>query len=50
MSSSGKGQSVIKSVSDAKLAWDYALKGSRGDLMQVIVTESSLNLTMKLLC
>ena len=39
MSSSGKGQSVIKSVSDAKLAWDYALKGSRGDLMQVIVEE-----------
>ena len=39
MSSSGKGQSVIKSESDAKLAWDYALKGSRGDLMEVIVEE-----------
>ena len=39
MSSSGKGQSVIKKESDIKDAWDEALKGSRGDLMEVIVEE-----------
>ena len=37
MSSSGKGQSVIKTESDIEKAWDYALEGSRGDLMEVIV-------------
>ena len=37
MSSSGKGQSVIKTEADIKKAWNYALKGSRGDLMEVIV-------------
>jgi phosphoribosylglycinamide formyltransferase 2 len=37
MSSSGKGQSVIKSESDIEKAWDYALAGSRGDLLEVIV-------------
>jgi phosphoribosylglycinamide formyltransferase 2 len=37
MSSSGKGQSVIKNKSDIKKAWDYALGGSRGDLLEVIV-------------
>ena len=39
MSSSGKGQSVIKSQADIKKAWTEALKGSRGDLMEVIVEE-----------
>ena len=39
MSSSGKGQSIIKNKSDIKKAWDEALKGSRGDLMEVIVEE-----------
>ena len=39
MSSSGKGQSVIKTVEDIKKAWDYAMEGSRGDLMEVIVEE-----------
>ena len=39
MSSSGKGQSVIKSEADIKKAWTEALKGSRGDLMEVIVEE-----------
>jgi phosphoribosylglycinamide formyltransferase 2 len=39
MSSSGKGQSVIRSGSDIKKAWTEALKGSRGDLMEVIVEE-----------
>ena len=37
MSSSGKGQSVIKIEEDIEKAWNYALEGSRGDLMEVIV-------------
>jgi len=37
MSSSGKGQSVIKTEADIEKAWNYALEGSRGDLMEVIV-------------
>src|SRR5690606_1177031 len=34
MSSSGKGQSVIKNESDIEKSWQYALDGSRGDLME----------------
>ncbi len=37
MSSSGKGQSVIKSEADIEKAWNYAMEGSRGDLKEVIV-------------
>jgi phosphoribosylglycinamide formyltransferase 2 len=37
MSSSGKGQSVIKTHEDCLKAWEYALAGSRGDLLEVIV-------------
>ena len=37
MSSSGKGQSVIKSPSDISKAWNYAIEDSRGDLQEVIV-------------
>lgn len=37
MSSSGKGQSVIKTESDIEKAWNYAMEGSRGDLKEVIV-------------
>ena len=37
MSSSGKGQSVINTEADIQKAWNYALEGSRGDLMEVIV-------------
>ena len=37
MSSSGNGQSVIKTDADIEAAWSYALEGSRGDLMEVIV-------------
>lgn len=37
MSSSGKGQSVIKTQEDIEKAWEYALEGSRGDVMEVIV-------------
>jgi phosphoribosylglycinamide formyltransferase 2 len=39
MSSSGKGQSVIRNKSDIEKAWGEALQGSRGDLMEVIVEE-----------
>lgn len=39
MSSSGKGQSVIKTKADIEKAWNYALEGSRGDVMEVIVEE-----------
>lgn len=37
MSSSGKGQSVIKQAENIEMAWNYALEGSRGDLQEVIV-------------
>ena len=37
MSSSGKGQSLIKSQEDIEKAWLYAMEGSRGDLKEVIV-------------
>lgn len=37
MSSSGKGQSVIKTEADIERAWTYAMEGSRGDLKEVIV-------------
>jgi len=39
MSSSGKGQSVIKTKEDIQKAWDYAIQGSRGDLAEVIIEE-----------
>jgi len=37
MSSSGKGQSVIRTEEDIEKAWNYAMEGSRGDLKEVIV-------------
>jgi len=37
MSSSGKGQSTIKSEGDIAKAWQYAVDGSRGDVVEVIV-------------
>jgi len=37
MSSSGKGQSTIKTEADIEKAWNYALEGSRGDVVEVIV-------------
>lgn len=39
MSSSGKGQSVIKTEAEIDQAWTYAIEGSRGDLKEVIVEE-----------
>ena len=37
MSSSGKGQSLIKSVSDVDAAWDYAQEGGRAGKGKVII-------------
>lgn len=37
MSSSGKGQSVIKTESDIQKSWEYAQTGKRGDYTEVIV-------------
>lgn len=37
MSSSGKGQSYIKTEEDIEKAWKYALQGGRGDYQEVIV-------------
>lgn len=39
MSSSGKGQSVVKSEEDIEKSWNYAMEGSRGDYKEVIVEE-----------
>ena len=39
MSSSGKGQSVLRNENDMQKSWDYACSGSRGDLMEVIIEE-----------
>jgi phosphoribosylglycinamide formyltransferase 2 len=37
MSSSGKGQSIIRNKADIEKSWNYAIEGSRGDLQEVIV-------------
>jgi phosphoribosylglycinamide formyltransferase 2 len=37
MSSSGKGQSVIKAEADIQKSWEYAQTGKRGDYTEVIV-------------
>ncbi len=39
MSSSGKGQSIVKNKQDVAKAWEYACSGSRGDSQRVIVEE-----------
>src|SRR5512138_2466202 len=39
MSSSGKGQSVVKSESDIEAAWTYAIEGARGASDTVIIEE-----------
>ena len=39
MSSSGKGQSVVKTKDDIAKAWNYAMEGSRGDYKEVIIEE-----------
>ncbi len=37
MSSSGKGQSTVRSEEDIEKTWEYAQSGSRGDVAEVIV-------------
>ncbi len=39
MSSSGKGQSVVKSADDIEKAWIYGCEGSRGDIKELIIEE-----------
>ncbi|MBR9859488.1 formate-dependent phosphoribosylglycinamide formyltransferase [bacterium] len=39
MSSSGKGQSLVKRSEDIEAAWKYAIEGSRGDIIEVIIEE-----------
>ena len=39
MSSSGKGQSVVKSKSEIEAAWNYAIEGARGDTQKIIIEE-----------
>lgn len=39
MSSSGKGQSVLRDQEDRKKVWDYAITNSRGDIKEVIIEE-----------
>ena len=39
MSSSGKGQSVIKTTADVDKSWHYAMEGSRGDYKEAIIEE-----------
>jgi phosphoribosylglycinamide formyltransferase 2 len=39
MSSSGKGQSVLKHAEDRQQVWEYAINNSRGDIKEVIVEE-----------
>ncbi|AKG22999.1 formate-dependent phosphoribosylglycinamide formyltransferase [Calothrix sp. 336/3] len=39
MSSSGKGQSVVRENTEVETAWNYAIAGSRGDSQKVIVEE-----------
>ncbi|NJN73457.1 MAG: formate-dependent phosphoribosylglycinamide formyltransferase [Limnothrix sp. RL_2_0] len=39
MSSSGKGQSVVKNADELEKAWDYAIAGARGDTAKIIIEE-----------
>ncbi|MBL7723443.1 MAG: formate-dependent phosphoribosylglycinamide formyltransferase [Chitinophagaceae bacterium] len=39
MSSSGKGQSVLKKTEDQQAVWEYAINNSRGDIKEVIIEE-----------
>lgn len=39
MSSSGKGQSYVKTSSDIEKAWTYGVEGSRGDIVELIAEE-----------
>ena len=39
MSSSGKGQSLVKTADELEHAWEYGCSGSRGDIRELIIEE-----------
>ena len=39
MSSSGKGQSIVKTPEEITTAWNYAIEGARGDTQKIILEE-----------
>ena len=39
MSSSGKGQSLVRTAEELQHAWEYAISGSRGDIQELIIEE-----------
>ena len=39
MSSSGKGQSLVKNAGELERAWHYGCEGSRGDIRELIIEE-----------
>ncbi|VEP16205.1 phosphoribosylglycinamide formyltransferase 2 [Hyella patelloides LEGE 07179] len=39
MSSSGKGQSIVKTSQELTKAWNYAIQGARGDTQKIIIEE-----------
>ena len=39
MSSSGKGQSILRNTSEVESAWNHAISESRGDLFEVIIEQ-----------
>ncbi|MGL4520277.1 MAG: formate-dependent phosphoribosylglycinamide formyltransferase [Phocaeicola sp.] len=39
MSSSGKGQSLVRTPEDLEAAWNYGCSGSRGDIKELIIEE-----------
>ncbi len=39
MSSSGKGQSMVRSAEELPAAWEYGCNGSRGDIRELIIEE-----------
>ena len=39
MSSSGKGQSLVKTADELPHAWEYGISGSRGDIQELIIEE-----------
>ncbi|WP_321480674.1 formate-dependent phosphoribosylglycinamide formyltransferase [uncultured Bacteroides sp.] len=39
MSSSGKGQSLVKTADELQKAWEYGCSGSRGDIRELIIEE-----------
>ena len=39
MSSSGKGQSLVRTPDELEHAWEYGCSGSRGDIRELIIEE-----------